>query len=108
VPIAETRRWVQYLLSVPLGAGTETDEYHLGVLILRQIEGWLRDNHAPRTLFDIYGRPKGQLISVSFDQSELEKALAYRIFCKQLGLSHSLRETRIVHNSCPRTRPPHY
>ena len=104
---ADPPRWLQYLLWVPLGAETASDEYRIGVMVLRQIETWLRDHHAPRALFDAHGRPKGQLVSVSFDQSELEKALAYRIFCNELGLSHSLRQTRIVHNYCPRTRLPH-
>lgn len=103
---ADPRRWLQYLLWVPLGAESSCDEYRIGVLVLRQIEAWLRDHHAPRALFDAQGRPKGQLVSVSFDQSELEKALAYRMFCNELGLSHSLRQTRIVHNFCSRTRAP--
>jgi hypothetical protein len=101
------RRWLQYLLWVPLGAEASSDEYRVGVLALRRIENWLRDHHAPRALFDLYGRPKGQLVSVSFDQTELEKALAYRVFCNGLGLSHSLRQSRIVHNACARTQLPH-
>jgi|SRR5579863_535367 len=104
---ATPRRWLQYLLWIPLGAEVSSDEYRVGVLVLRQIENWLRDHHAPRALFDSYGRPKGQLVSVSFDLTQLEKALAYRVFCNQLGLSHGLRQTRIVHNACPRTRLPH-
>jgi hypothetical protein len=104
---AKHRRWLQYLLWVPLGAETSSDEYRIGILVLHRIENWLRDHHAPRALFDSYGKPKGQLVSVSFDQTELEKALAYRFFCNELGLSHSLRQTRIVHNACSRTRLPY-
>jgi hypothetical protein len=104
---ATPRRWLQYLLWIPLGTEVSSDEYRVGVLVLRQIENWLRDHHAPRALFDSYGRPKGPLVSVSFDLTELEKALAYRVFCNQLGLSQGLRQTRIVHNACPRTRLPH-
>jgi hypothetical protein len=103
---ASPRRWLQYLVWIPLGTERESDEYRIGILTLRQIETWLRDHHAPRALFDASGRPKGQLVSVSFDRSELGKALAYRIFCNELGLSHTLRQCRIVQNLCQRTRLP--
>lgn len=101
------RRWLQYLVWLPLDPETTPDEYRSGVLALRQIENWLRDNHAPRALFDKHGRPKSRLVTVSFDETELEKALAYRNFCSTLGLSRSLRQNHIVHNLCPRTRPRH-
>jgi hypothetical protein len=45
------------------------------------------------------------MVSVFFSESELQTALAYRIFCNELGLSHTLRQSRIRHNRCPRTTP---
>jgi hypothetical protein len=102
---APPRHWLQYLVRIPLGAETLSEEYRIGIVALRQIETWLRDHHAPRALFDSQGRPKAPLVSVSFDETEREKALAYRIFCNELGLSHSLRQSRIVHNACARTTP---
>ncbi|HEY5208211.1 MAG TPA: hypothetical protein VIJ42_02080 [Stellaceae bacterium] len=102
---AGPRWWLQYLVRIPVGPETRSEEYQFGLMILRQIETWLRDNHAPRALFDPHGRPKTPLVSVSFDETELEKALAYRIFCNELGLSNSLRQSRIVHNACGRTTP---
>jgi hypothetical protein len=97
------RVWLQFLVRIPLGPETLCEEHRIGVLALRQIEGWLRENHRPRSLFDPHGRPKAELVSVSFDESQLEQAMAYRVFCNELGLSHSLRQSRIVHRNGART-----
>ena len=104
---AASRRWLQCLLWAPLGADASSDEYRIGILALRRIENWLGEHHAPRALFDLCGRPKGPLVNVSFDQKQLEKALAYRVLCNDLGLSQSLRQSRFVRNACARTRLPH-
>lgn len=99
------RTWLQCLLQVRLGHETQSDQYRLGILVLRQIEAWLRDHHTPRPLFDRHGRPKSQTVSVSFAEDEREKAMAYRVFCNELGLGPALQHSRISHNGCPRTTP---
>lgn len=98
------RRWLQYLVWLPIDPDAAPEDYRSGILALRQIEDWLRDNHAPRPLFDKHGRPKSGLVSVSFEENELEKALAYRNFCTALGLSRSLRQNYIVDNLAGRMR----
>jgi hypothetical protein len=97
--------WLHYFVRVPLGPDASSDAYRVGVLVLRQLEGWLADHHRPHQLFDRHGRPKTTLVSVFFSENERQTALAYRIFCNELGLSHGLQQSRVRHNRCPRTTP---
>lgn len=99
------QEWLQYLLTIRLGDDADSDQYRAGIRAMRQIERWLRDNRRPRALFDLAGRPKSQLVSVSFARDEMEMAMAYRVFCSRLGLGAALRHSRIRHNACPRTTP---
>ncbi len=99
------RNWHQFFVTISLGDEADTDQYRIGVLVMRQIEAWLREHHRPRPLFDPLGRPKSQLVSVSFAQDELDKAMAYRVLCNELGLGSALHHSRIFHNHCPRTTP---
>lgn len=99
------RSWLQCFLTIRLGNDADSDEYRTGILVLRQIEAWLKDNHQPRSLFDRRGQPKSDFVSVAFAQDELDKAMAYRVFCNELGLGSALRHSRIFHNNCPRTTP---
>jgi hypothetical protein len=103
--IAPPHHWLHYFVHIQLGQDVSSEAYRVGVLVMRQLEAWLSDHHRPRQLFDRHGRPKSPMVSVFFSESELQTALAYRIFCNELGLSHTLRQSRIRHNRCPRTTP---
>ncbi len=103
--VGPPRHWLQYFVRIELGQEISSEQYQLGLMLLRQLEAWLKDHHRPRQLFDRYGRPKSQMVSVFFSEGELQTALAYRIFCNELGLSHALQQSRIRHNHCPRTTP---
>ena len=103
--IGPPHQWLLYCVQVPLGPDATSDAYRLGVAVLRRLEAWLADHHRPRQLFDRHGRPKSPLVSVFFSEAELQTAMAYRIFCNELGLSQALQQSRIRHNRCPRTTP---
>lgn len=98
------RRWLQYLIWLPVGPDASPEDQLNSILALRQIESWLRDHHTPRPLFDKYGRPRSPLVSVSFEDNELEKALAYRGFCTAIGLGQFMRQNYIVDNLAERRR----
>jgi hypothetical protein len=99
---ASPRRWLQYLVWLPVGPDASPDDQLNSILALRRIEKWLRDHHTPRPLFDKYGRPKSPLVSVSFEDKDLETALAYRGFCTAIGLSQSMQQNYIIDNLAER------
>lgn len=101
---ATPRRWLQFLIWLPVGPSVSPEEQISGIMAMRQIEEWLRDNHTPRPLFDKYGRPKSPMVSVSFEDNQLEKALAYRGFCTALGVGQLMQQNYIVDNLAERSR----
>jgi len=100
--------WLQFIVRISFGPHPWSREFHDGVELLRKIEGWLRENHVPYAMFDEWGFPKFPAghVPVTFKSNEAEKAMAYRVFCNEIGLGHTLMMTRIVNMPEPRITPP--
>lgn len=62
---------------------------------LRRFEAWLAAHHLPRALFRADGQPKSRVVCVSVPMEESAKALAFRTFCADLGLSGGLVQWRV-------------
>lgn len=103
------REWLQCIVNISFGSHPFSREYREGVDLLREIEKWLRINHFSYAMFDAWGFPKfpGGNVPVTFASDEAEKAMAYRVFCNELGLGAKLHMTRIVMSDHPSlTGPP--
>lgn len=100
------RIWRHYYVRVRLDPDRQAREYQIAVATLRRLEAWLAAHHRPIALFAADGRPKGETVSVFFERTEPEKALAYRAFCNELGLSDSLLSGIVVQVPDERTTPP--
>ncbi len=98
--------WRHYYVRVALTPNRDAPDYRQGLETLRRIEAWLATNHRPIALFDAHGRPKSEAVSVFFERADAAKALAYRTFCNELGLTSSMLSNLVVHVRCPRTTPP--
>lgn len=103
-----TREWVQTVVRVSFGHYAFSKEYREGVKTLKKIEVWLRENQFYRTMFDEWGFPKypSGNITVTFPVSQSHKALAFRVFCNEIGLGRTLMQYRIVQPPDSRTTPP--
>ena len=103
-----TREWLQLVVHIPFGRYVFSKEYVAGVRTLKKIEIWLEDNYFPRSMFNEYGFPRfpSGNITVTFGRGEAEKAMAYRVFCNEIGLGRTLFQVRIVQGPDPRTTPP--
>ncbi len=73
---------------------------------LKALEEWLLENHVPQHLFDEFGIPRSDYVHAFFRSDKPAKALAFRIFCHELGLSGSMNQSRVAVNHCARTSPP--
>jgi hypothetical protein len=103
---AERAGWVHAWVRVPLGPSPWDERTREGVRRLREIERWLAQNHRPLALFDRYGRPKSEVVSVLFPVSRPAVTLQFRQLCFALGLSETLKQGRVVPTGCDRTTPP--
>ncbi len=103
-----THEWVQTIVRISFGRHAFSREYFEGIKILRKIERWLHENHLQRAMFDEYGFPKFPAgnVTVTFNADEPEKAMAYRVFCNEIGVGHTLDQYRIVRSPDPRTTHP--
>lgn len=90
--------WLQCIVNISFGSHPFSREYQEGVELLKKIEEWLRSNHFAYSMFDAWGFPKfpGGNVPVTFSADDAEKAMAYRVFCNELGLGSNLHMTRIV------------
>lgn len=106
--ISAPPEWVQTIVRISFGRHVFSREYTEGVRILRKIERWLHANHLPRAMFDAHGFPKfpGGNVTVTFRANEPEKALAYRVFCNEIGIGGTLDQYRLTYSRDPRTILP--
>ena len=95
--------WLQCVVNISFGRHPFSREYQEGVLLLKEIENWLRDNHFSYAMFDAWGFPKfpGGNVPVTFGAHQAEKAMEYRVFCNKLGLGDKMHMTRIVKQNHP-------
>lgn len=100
------RVWRHYYVRVRLAPDRGAREYQTALMTLRRLENWLARHHRPIALFGADGQPKSEAVSVFFDRTEAEKALAYRAFCNELGLADTLLSGVVVQDRDPRTMPP--
>ena len=100
--------WLQFIVHISFGPHPWSNEFHDGVAQLRKIESWLRDHHIGYAMFDAWGFPKfpGGYVPVTFLSTDAEKAMAYRVFCNEIGLGQSMMMMRIVNMPEPRLTPP--
>lgn len=100
--------WLQFIVHISFGPHPWSNEFYDGVTLLRKIESWLRENHIAYAMFDAWGYPKfpGGYVPVTFLSTEPEKAMAYRVFCNEIGLGHTMMMMRIVNLPEPRLTPP--
>jgi hypothetical protein len=100
--------WLQFIVHISFGRHPWSREFHEGTALLRKIEEWLRDHHIAYAMFDAWGFPKFPAghVPVTFRSTEAEKAMAYRVFCNQIGLGNTMMMMRIVNMPEPRLTPP--
>jgi len=106
--LTQKSEWLQFIVHISFGPHPWSREYDEGVALLRKIEDWLRENHIGYAMFDAWGYPKFPAghVPVTFRSDDAEKAMAYRVFCNEIGLGHTMMMIRIVNMPEPRLTPP--
>ena len=98
--------WLHAVVRVDLAGPVWEARHQDGLAVLRALERWLAGNHRPKSLFDAFGRPRGEVVSVFFKDTESEAAHAFRALCLALGLTGRMHLSRLVHRRGERTWPP--
>ena len=85
-----TGRWHVMRVTIPPG-----DDPVLAATTLRRVEAWLAAHHRPVALFSPAGKPRSPHVCFAAPAEQAEKALAFRMFCRELGLEGRIVQWRI-------------
>jgi hypothetical protein len=83
--------WHTIVVRVPMAPEREA-----GLRTLRRMERWLAEHHRPMPLFHADGQPRSEAVCVAIPVENAGKALAFRSFCSELGLSGSMVQWRVT------------
>ncbi len=86
-----SKGWHTLVVTVPLKPDRDA-----GLAKLRLLERWLAENHKPVPLFRPDGQPRTTTVCVAVPVENAAKALAWRSFCAQLGLSGSMVQWHVA------------
>lgn len=98
--------WFVITTTLPQARHSARDDAASRRKLIRSIADWLDRHHHPVSLPNADDGRRSDVICVSFRRSEAPRALAYRSFCGELGLAASMRQFKVVANTCDRTTPP--
>jgi hypothetical protein len=97
--------WLLVTVGLPSGPDGGRDSEVRG-LLLQVLEEWLAMHHrVPALLPGTRERRNSDAVTVAFRADEAEAALAFRGFCRGLGVVPSLTQSRVLPNNCARTTP---
>ncbi|MEC9344113.1 MAG: hypothetical protein VYD64_09745, partial [Pseudomonadota bacterium] len=89
-PTPRARSWHALAVRVPDAGDPEGERRKL-----RRLEAWLLRHHRRMAIFRPDGRPRSRTVCFAVPVEEADRALAFRAFCRELGLGETLVQWRI-------------
>ncbi len=85
-----TGHWHAMRVTIPPG-----DDPVSAANTVRRFEAWLATHHRPVALFSPAGKPRSRHVCFAVPAEQAEKALAFRMLCRELGLEGRIVQWRI-------------